>query len=297
MAAALASWAGGQNPAYKPPPAELRPETMSRVGTDSERAARVHRANGVPRPAKAGAADLPERQRITREATRAGMTHDGCPGLQALPRRLRRPRHGLRTTHRRPTLAFRLRPETGRGLARRLRRPRHGFRTIHRRPTLAFRFRPEVSGRSIEHALAARAEDHLCVALDLVEELGWDAHAAALADTAAHLDHCEAAAAREDHLVLALAHADRRQLRAHRARGGRLGAHGVLRRGHPPLTLGHRAGLGAQAVIHQRQRRQDLDLRRHLPPWRRTRHPDRRWWAQCDSNTRPTGYEPAALTA
>src|SRR5438093_12829305 len=70
MAAALASWAGGQNPAYRPPPAERRPETMSRVGTDSERAARVHRANGVPRPAKAGAADLPERQRITREATR-----------------------------------------------------------------------------------------------------------------------------------------------------------------------------------------------------------------------------------
>src|SRR5207302_11071211 len=58
-------------------------------------------------------------------------------------------------------------------------------------------------GAPEEHALAARAEDHLCVALDLVEELGWDAHAAALADTAAHLDHCEAAAAREDHLVLA----------------------------------------------------------------------------------------------
>src|SRR5438034_10101023 len=145
MAAALASWAGGQNPAYKPPPAELRPETMSRVGTDSERAARVHRANGVPRPAKAGAADLPERQRITREATRAGMTHDGCPGLQALPRRLRRPRHGLRTTHRRPTLAFRFRPETwvsGRGLARRLCRPRHGLRTTHRTAHARFRADP-----------------------------------------------------------------------------------------------------------------------------------------------------------
>src|SRR5437899_5420375 len=107
----------------------------------------------------------------SREATRAGMTHDGCPGLQALPRRLRRPRHGLRTTHRRPTLAFRFRPETwvsGRSLAAGL---------------LAL-------GAPEEHALAARAEDHLCVALDLVEELGWDAHAAALADTAAHLDHC-----------------------------------------------------------------------------------------------------------
>src|SRR5205823_11771121 len=104
MAAALASWAGGQNPAYRPPPAERRPETMSRVGTDSERAARVHRANGVPRPAKAGAADLPERQRITREATRAGMTQDGCPGVRALPPRLRRPAHGCGTSPRRPTL-------------------------------------------------------------------------------------------------------------------------------------------------------------------------------------------------
>src|SRR5207237_6346038 len=281
-----------------------------------------------------------------------------------------------------------------------------------------------VSGRSLavglfalgapeEHALAARAEDHLGVALDLVEELGWDTHAAALADTAAHLDHCEAAAAREDHLVLApevavdrlhqlrargalaldlagearerlaqlarlavalrreprelgvearelrrgpfhllhhghqlgleradllleqvhlapgqpellvvadagyahaavlhlglgggetalevaLARAERRQLHTRRARGGRLGAHGLLQCGHPPFALGHGAGLGAQALIHQLQRRQDLDLRRHLPPSRRTRHPDRRWWAQCDSNTRPTGYEPAALTA
>src|SRR5438094_3368145 len=102
MAAALASWAGGQNPAYRPPPAERRPETMSRVGTDSERAARVHRANGVPRPAKTGAADLPERQRITREATRAGVTHDGCAGVQTLPPPPRRPPHGLRTTHPRP---------------------------------------------------------------------------------------------------------------------------------------------------------------------------------------------------
>src|SRR3989441_3919808 len=283
-----------------------------------------------------------------------------------------------------------------------------------RRSTLALRLRPEtrVSGRCIEHALAARAEDHLCVALDLVEELGWDAHAAALADSAAHLDHCEAAATREDHLVLApevavdrlhqlracgalaldlggeacerlaqlarlavalrreprelgrearelrrgpfhllhhghqlgleradllleqihlapgqpellvvadagyahaavlhlglgggetalevaLARAERRQLHTRRARGGRLGAHGLLQCGHPPLALGHGAGLGAQALIHQLQRRQDLDLRRHLPPSRRTRHPDRRWWAQWDSNTRPTGYGPAALT-
>src|SRR5207247_2671262 len=62
MAAALASWAGGQNPAYRPPPAERRPETMSRVGTDSERAARVHRANGVRRAAKDGAAEVQGRQ-------------------------------------------------------------------------------------------------------------------------------------------------------------------------------------------------------------------------------------------
>src|SRR5947207_13335175 len=96
MAAALASWAGGQNPAYRPPPAERRPETMSRVGTDSERAARVHRANGVPRPAKNGAADLPERQRLTREETPAGMKHGGLPGAQTFPPRVPRPPHGLR---------------------------------------------------------------------------------------------------------------------------------------------------------------------------------------------------------
>src|SRR2546422_7005043 len=64
-------------------------------------------------------------------------------------------------------------------------RPAHGPPTPHAR----LRFRPEtrVSGRRLaarlfalgapeEHALAARAEDHLCVALDLVEELGRDAH-------------------------------------------------------------------------------------------------------------------------
>src|SRR5207247_10671655 len=84
-------------------------------------------------------------------------------------------------------------------------------RTSHTR----VRFRPEtwVSGRSLsaglfalgapeEHALAARAEDHLCVALDLVEELGWDAHAAALADTAAYIVLCVATVARVDHSVL-----------------------------------------------------------------------------------------------
>src|SRR5438034_286275 len=256
-------------------------------------------------------------------------------------------------------------------------------------------------GAPEEHALAARAEDHLGVALDLVEELGRDAHAAALADAAAHLDHRETAAAREDHLVLApeiavdplrqlrargtlaldlggqagerlaqlarlavalrhearelgvealelrrgrfhllhhghqlgleraglllqqvhlapgqaellvgadtggahpavlhlglgngettlevaLAHAQRRQLVARRARGGRLGADGLLQRGDPPLALGDGAGLRVQALIHQLQRREDLDLRRQSPSvaaaLRRRGPPlDRRWWAQ-----------------
>src|SRR5207247_2573468 len=101
---------------------------------------------------------------------------------------------------------------------------------------------------------------------------------------------------------VALAHAQRRQLVARRARGGRLGADGLLQRGDPPLALGDGAGLRVQALIHQLQRREDLDLRRQSPSvaaaLRRRGPPlDRRWWAQCDSNTRPTGYEPAALTA
>src|SRR5438045_6846136 len=87
-------------------------------------------------------------------------------------------------------------------------------RSRARPPTLAIGLL--ALGAPEEHALAARAEDHLGVALDLVEELGRDAHAAALADAAAHLDHRETAAAREDHLVLAPEIAvDRlRQLRA-----------------------------------------------------------------------------------
>src|SRR2546425_7515739 len=115
-----------------------------------------------------------------------------------------------------------------------------------RRSTLALRLRPEtrVSGRCIEHALAARAEDHLFVALDLVEELGWDAHAAALADAAAHLDDGDTAAAREDHLVLApeIAVDPLHQLRAGGAlaldlggeAGDRLAPHGRPPRARPP---------------------------------------------------------------
>src|SRR3989442_13609299 len=92
-------------------------------------------------------------------------------------------RGGLRTTHRRPTLAFRFRPETwvsGRGLARRLRRPRHGLRTAHRRPTPAFRFRPapwvsvrsilrpepRAAGRTLAHPRPARAEGDPAAALE-----------------------------------------------------------------------------------------------------------------------------------
>src|SRR6266571_9125328 len=46
MAAALASWAGGQNPAYKPPPAETNPPG----GPSSARPLRGLRASDAPRP-------------------------------------------------------------------------------------------------------------------------------------------------------------------------------------------------------------------------------------------------------
>src|SRR6266849_1134816 len=257
-------------------------------------------------------------------------------------------------------------------------------------------------GAPEQHALAAGAEDHLLVALDLVEELRRDAYAAALADAAAHFDHGETAAAREDHLVLApevavdrlhqlraraalaldlgrqarerlaqlarlavarrrqarqlgletlelgrrglrlfhdghqlglertrllleqidlalgqpellvvadtgdahpavlhlglgrgqaslevaLARAERRQLPAQRAGGGRLGTHGLFQRGDSALALGDGAGLAVQALIQELQRREDLDLRRQSPSVRRVRPapapaPGRRWWAQC----------------
>src|SRR5438132_4499426 len=155
MAAALASWAGGQNPAYRPPPAGRDPRPC--LGSDGQRACGpVRHANGVPRAAKAGAADFPERARGTARRRVRSATPGCCRRTSVLPRRLCRPRHGLSTIH----------------------------RTLHAR----LRFRPEtrVSGRCIKYALAARAEDHLGVALDLVEELGRDAHAAALADTVAH---------------------------------------------------------------------------------------------------------------
>ena len=48
----------------------------------------------------------------------------------------------------------------------------------------ASRSPPRRSGAPVQHALAARAEDHPLVALDLVEELRRDAHAAALARAA-----------------------------------------------------------------------------------------------------------------
>src|SRR5437667_6785258 len=54
-----------------------------------------------------------------------------------------------------------------------------------------------------EDALAARAEDHMLVTLDLVEELGRDAHPAALTDTPADLHDRHPTPAREDQLVLA----------------------------------------------------------------------------------------------
>src|SRR5439155_4770119 len=53
----------------------------------------------------------------------AGVTHDGCPGGLTLPRRLCRPRHDVRRSHGRDTLAPGPRPETrvsGRLYARRV---------------------------------------------------------------------------------------------------------------------------------------------------------------------------------
>src|SRR5439155_21286710 len=46
----------------------------------------------------------------------------------------------------------------------------------------------------VQHPLAPRAEDHLFVALALVDALGRDAHAAALAGARADLDHGQRAA-------------------------------------------------------------------------------------------------------
>ncbi len=44
-----------------------RPETLSRAGDGQRACGPVHGADGVPRPAEAGAADLLERERVTGE--------------------------------------------------------------------------------------------------------------------------------------------------------------------------------------------------------------------------------------
>src|SRR5437870_4503974 len=70
-------------------------------GRDGQRACDpVHRADGVPRPAKAGAADFPERERVAGDDACAPRRARTAQGPLVLPRRLRPPRHGVRTIHR-----------------------------------------------------------------------------------------------------------------------------------------------------------------------------------------------------
>ena len=290
-----------------------------------------------------------------------------------------------------------------------------------RAPTLTHSLASLALRPPVQHALAVRAEDHLLVALDLVEELRRNVHAAALAGAVAHLDHRERrrAARRSSRsagadrrrrsptsscapaaLALDLAaeprrcvsrerrrprasravgerrelgleaverlavaastcsmhrrparsrappvssfrsstsrlaspsslslrmrvmrirrsfilvsaaasRASRSRWRARRARrsscacgggGGRLRADGLLERG-DPRSLPHPTclRLRPQALIDHLQCGEQLDLRRQLDLRSFADRRPRRagWWAQCDSNTRPTGYEPAALT-
>jgi hypothetical protein len=53
----------------------------------------------------------------------------------------------------------------------------------------------------IQDALATRTQEHLFVALQLIEELRWDVHVAPLAGAAADPDDRYPAAPREDQLV------------------------------------------------------------------------------------------------
>src|SRR5439155_6340820 len=61
---------------------------------------------------EAGAADLPERERVAEEDVSAAWRTRTAHGSSVVPRRLRRRRHGVRTIHRTPHARFRFRPET-----------------------------------------------------------------------------------------------------------------------------------------------------------------------------------------
>src|SRR6185295_4709979 len=114
-----------------------------------------------------------------------------------------------------------------------------------RRPLSVSLFR---LGTPVEHALAARAQDHGHITLDLVEELRGNSHATPLTGPAAHLDYRKPAAAREDHLVLPaqIAVDALDQLRA----GGPLA---LDLRGQPVLLLAQRRRFGVALGGETRQ--------------------------------------------
>src|SRR5213078_3096890 len=99
---------------------------------------------------EAGAADFPERERMTEEDTFAA--HADCPrsvfkfAAPALPAAAR-PLHDPPGAPRARPIATRDKVSRRSSLPRRLCRPRHGLRTIHGRHTLAFRSRPETRSR------------------------------------------------------------------------------------------------------------------------------------------------------
>ena len=72
--------------------------------------------------------------------------------------------------------------------------------------------------------------------------------------------------------------------------GGSLGSIGFVELGDASLPGLDRLRVRAKCLIDLLELNEQLDLRRQRLPTSLQR------WAQCDSNTRPTGYEPAALT-
>src|SRR5262249_40380277 len=96
---------------------------------------------------------------------------------------------------------------------------------------------------------------------------------------------------REPLLEVALACVERGRRGATRVGRGGLLAVCVVGRRHAAFARRDGGGVGAECLIYFLELDEQLDLRRQ----RCTTSLQR--WAQCDSNTRPTGYEPAALTA
>src|SRR5207244_2860811 len=84
------------------PTSPLTPPRDPGSGRDGQRACGpVQRADGVPRPAKAGAAYYPEHERVTVRRRVRSATHTGCPRVFQFCRAgFCRPRHPVRTIHR-----------------------------------------------------------------------------------------------------------------------------------------------------------------------------------------------------